>query len=129
MSGLRQQRHIAYDEDFRMLTLPTTQKGTAKLRPGRGIKVNYLYYWSDAFLDPDIEGTQVPVRYDPFDAVLRMPSSGNGGCAASPNTTLGSRVGRNARSSWQAPSCAADNNDTISNFESPRDNWRTFSRL
>ncbi len=51
-----------------MLTLPTTQKGSAKLRPGRGIKVNYLYYWSDAFLDPDAEGTQVPVRYDPFDA-------------------------------------------------------------
>jgi putative transposase len=70
MSGLRPQRHIAYDEDFRMLTLPTTQKGTAKLRPGRGIKVNYLYYWSDAFLDPDVEGTQVPVRYDPFDAGL-----------------------------------------------------------
>jgi len=53
-----------------MLTLPTTQKGTAKLRPGRGIKVNYFYYWSDAFLDPDVEGTQVPVRYDPFDAGL-----------------------------------------------------------
>jgi transposase InsO family protein len=70
MSGLRPQRHIAYDEDFRMLTLPTTHKGTAKLRPGRGIKVNYLYYWSDTFLDPDVEGTQVPVRYDPFDAGL-----------------------------------------------------------
>jgi len=70
MSGLRPKRHIAYDEDFRMLTLPTTQKGAAKLRPGRGIKVNYLYYWSDAFLDPDVEGTQVPVRYDPFDAGL-----------------------------------------------------------
>ncbi len=70
LSGLRPQRHIAYDEDFRMLTLPTTQKGTAKLRPGRGIKVNYLCYWSDAFLDPDVEGTQVPVRYDPFDAGL-----------------------------------------------------------
>ena len=70
ISGLRPQRHIAYDEDFRMLTLPTTQKGTAKLRPGRGIKVNYLYYWSDAFLDPDVEGTQLPVRYDPFDAGL-----------------------------------------------------------
>ena len=70
LSGRRPQRHIAYDEDFRMLTLPTTQKGTAKLRAGRGIKVNYLYYWSDAFLDPDAEGTQVPVRYDPFDAGL-----------------------------------------------------------
>jgi transposase InsO family protein len=70
ISGRRPQRHIAYDEDFGMVTLPTTQKRTAKLRPGRGIKVNYLYYWSDALLNPDVEGTQVPVRYDPFDAGL-----------------------------------------------------------
>ncbi len=51
-----------------MLTLPTTQRGTAKLQPGRGVKLHYLYYWSDAFVDPGAEGTQVPVRYDPFDA-------------------------------------------------------------
>jgi len=51
-----------------MLTLPTTRRGTAKLQPGRGVKLHYLYYWSDAFVDPEAEGTQVPVRYDPFDA-------------------------------------------------------------
>jgi putative transposase len=67
-SGHRLQRHIAYDEDFRMLTLPTTPKGTAKLQPGRGVKLHYLYYWSDAFVDRQAEGTQVSVRYDPFDA-------------------------------------------------------------
>ncbi len=68
LGGQRPQRRIAYDDDFRMLTLPTTQKGTAKLQPGRGVRLHYLYYWSDAFVDPEAERTQVPVRYDPFDA-------------------------------------------------------------
>ncbi|MBC8450393.1 MAG: hypothetical protein H8D78_21880 [Chloroflexi bacterium] len=32
------------------------------------MKHSDIFYWSDAFLDPDVEKTQVPVRYDPFDA-------------------------------------------------------------
>src|SRR5260370_35947566 len=51
-----------------MLSLPTRQGGTAKLQPGRGVKLHYVYYWSDGFVDPEAEGTQLPVRYDPFDA-------------------------------------------------------------
>ena len=51
-----------------MWTRPTTPKGTAKVLAGRGVKINHLVYWSDAFRDPEIESTQVPVRYDPFDA-------------------------------------------------------------
>lgn len=66
--GQRWQRLISYDESFCMLTLPTTRKGTAKVIPSRGVKINYLYYWSDFFLDPQVENTQVPVRYDPYDA-------------------------------------------------------------
>ncbi|WP_334173566.1 hypothetical protein [Sinomonas sp.] len=69
-SGQRPQRLIADDEDFRMLTLPTTRKGTATLQPRLGVKINHLYYWSDAFLIPVIEGTQVPIRFDPFNAGL-----------------------------------------------------------
>src|SRR3989304_2135891 len=66
--GQRLQRLIPYDETFRMLTLPTTRKGTAKVMPHLGVKINALCYWSDALLDPEVEKTQVPVRYDPFDA-------------------------------------------------------------
>lgn len=51
-----------------MHTLPTTSKGTAKIAPGRGVKIHNLYYWSDAFRAPDVEKQHVPVRYDPFDA-------------------------------------------------------------
>lgn len=67
-SGKRPHRLIPYDEEFRMFTLPTTRKGTAMVQPSLGAKINYIFYWSDAFLDPDVEKTQVPVRYDPFDA-------------------------------------------------------------
>ncbi|WP_245602819.1 Mu transposase C-terminal domain-containing protein [Gloeothece verrucosa] len=67
LTGEREHRHIAYDENFILATYPTTSKSTAKIQAGRGIKLHYLYYWSEAFRNPEIEGTSVPVRYDPFD--------------------------------------------------------------
>jgi len=66
-SGRRAHSLIPYDDDFRLATLPTTTKGTAKVAPGNGVKISYIYYWCDAFRDPKVEKTQVPVRYDPFD--------------------------------------------------------------
>ncbi|MBD2731807.1 TnsA endonuclease N-terminal domain-containing protein [Nostoc sp. FACHB-892] len=66
-TGEREHRHIAYNEDFLMATRPSTPKGNAKVQPGQGIKVNYLYYWNDAFRNPVVEKTKVSVRYDPFD--------------------------------------------------------------
>jgi len=70
LMGERTHRHIRYDDEFRMLTLPTTRKGEALVEPGRGVKINYLYYWSDAFRAPAVERTLVPIRYDPFDIGL-----------------------------------------------------------
>jgi len=66
-SGARPHRLIPYDEQFRMMTLPTTYKETATVSPGKGVRLNYLYYWADAFRDPLVERTRVPVRYDPHD--------------------------------------------------------------
>jgi len=66
--GRRAHRLIPYDEDFRLFTLPTTRKGTAKVVPCQGVQINYISYWSDVFLDAAVEKTQVPVRYDPLDA-------------------------------------------------------------
>jgi len=66
--GSRSHRIIAYDENFRLLTLPTTQSGKAKVQPGLGVKINHIYYWSNTFRDPEIEQQRVEVRYDPFDA-------------------------------------------------------------
>lgn len=64
MTGER--THIHYDDDFRYLSLPSTQKGTAKVEPGRGVKINYVYYNSKSFAHPKVEETLVHVRYDPF---------------------------------------------------------------
>jgi hypothetical protein len=57
---------VAYNEEFLMLTLPTTARGTAKVMPSRGVKINHVHYWCEAFRQ--MEGETVPVRYDPFDA-------------------------------------------------------------
>lgn len=67
-AGNRHQRLIPYDEDFRRDTLPSPDKGTAKVQPNKGVKINYRYYWADAFRHSEVENTQVPVRYDPYDA-------------------------------------------------------------
>ncbi len=67
MSGERVHLKILYDDDFRYLSLATTRKGTAKVEPGRGVKINYVYYWSEALRPAAVEQTQVPIRYDPFD--------------------------------------------------------------
>jgi putative transposase len=67
LGGEREHLYMAYDEDFLMATRPSTSKGCALVQPGRGIKVNYIYYWNDAFLSCTVEKMSVPVRYDPFD--------------------------------------------------------------
>jgi putative transposase len=67
-SGNRSHRIIPYTEDFLMFTLPSTAKGTAKVCATRGVKINSIYYWSEAFRDPEIERSSVEIRYDPYDA-------------------------------------------------------------
>jgi putative transposase len=64
--GARVHRMVSYNEEFLMLTLPTTAKGTAKVMSSRGVKINNICYWCGAFRQ--VEGETVPVRYDPFDA-------------------------------------------------------------
>jgi transposase InsO family protein len=67
-SGNRPHRIIAYNEEFRLWTLPTTGRGTARVVPGKGVKINHVFYWASALREPDVERSQVPVRYDPYDA-------------------------------------------------------------
>jgi hypothetical protein len=65
-TGVRANRAIAYDQAFLMATLPTTQRGTARVLPGRGVVINRVYYWAEAFRDPTVENHDVAVRYDLF---------------------------------------------------------------
>lgn len=67
-SGIRPHRMIAYDEEFRLWTLPTTARGQARVVPGKGVKINHVFYWAAALRDPEVERTFAPVRYDPYDA-------------------------------------------------------------
>jgi putative transposase len=65
--GQRSHRMIAYDREFLIYTLPTPRRETARVIPGRGVKIHYLYYWCESFRSSDIENNRVEVRYDPFD--------------------------------------------------------------
>jgi putative transposase len=67
-SGIRPHRTVAYDEDFRLWTLPTTARGQARVVPSKGVKLNHVFYWASALRDPEVEGSVVSVRYDPYDA-------------------------------------------------------------
>jgi hypothetical protein len=68
-TGSRPHQLIDYNEAFLILTLPSTKKGTAKVQIGRGIKINGFWYTAKdgSFNQQAVEGTQVPVRYKPFD--------------------------------------------------------------
>jgi len=65
--GERLHKQISYDDTFLKATFPSTRKGTAKVEPSTGVRINYLDYWCEAMRDPTVENTQVKVRYDPFD--------------------------------------------------------------
>lgn len=67
-SGVRETRFISYDQDFIIDTLPTTAKGTAKVQLNQGVKINSIYYMHPSMLDPELVGSSIPVRYDPFNA-------------------------------------------------------------
>ena len=63
-TGSRSHRKITYDQDFLILTLPSTRKGTAKIAAGRGMKINHLYYWSEHFRNPawETQASSRPLR-------------------------------------------------------------------
>lgn len=67
LGGRRTVRWLAYDADFILSTLPSHAKGELKVQPNLGVKIHYIYYWSEAFRHPEVEQCRVPVRYDPYD--------------------------------------------------------------
>lgn len=64
MAGSRPWRRVEYDETFKMLTMATTPKGTARIQPGMGVKIRYFHFWHEQMRDPQWERKEVPVRYD-----------------------------------------------------------------
>ncbi len=70
VSGLRPHRFIAYDEMFKMMTLPSTRRGTATVHNQKGVHLNGFDYWAAALGSPKLDGQAVPVRYDPWELSL-----------------------------------------------------------
>jgi putative transposase len=66
-AGGREHRAIPYAEEFLMASSPSTRKGTAKVERSRGIKIHGIYYSALQLRSSEVEGTEVEVRYDPFD--------------------------------------------------------------
>ena len=66
-SGNRTHMIIPYNEDFRLMTLPSTKKGNAMIDYSQGVKINRIYYWCDEFRNPENNRKRVPVKYDPWD--------------------------------------------------------------
>jgi transposase InsO family protein len=65
--GNRAHRLIPNDENWRILTLPTTPSVLVKVHPTQGIQIRGIHYWNSVFRDPNIHKTYVEIRYDPFD--------------------------------------------------------------
>lgn len=65
-SGEREHRAIPYADEFLMASSPSTRKGTAKVEGGRGVKIHGIYYSALQLRSSEVEGTEVEVRYDPF---------------------------------------------------------------
>ena len=72
LTGERRHRMLAYGEDFKVLTLPTTKSGTAKNIKNKGVKINNEYYWSAALDTSDLLERQLHVRYDPYDHTVAL---------------------------------------------------------
>jgi putative transposase len=51
---------------FILQALPAPANGQLRKVQPSGVKIEHIYYWNDLMYRPDILGTQVPVRYDPF---------------------------------------------------------------
>lgn len=68
MHGAREHTRIEYNDDFIKDTFPSTSKGTAKVQKKAGvIQINNISYWTKVFDLSEVKGTQVEIRYDPFD--------------------------------------------------------------
>lgn len=65
--GERTFKWLDYDL-FVLNALPAPRQGKLRKVHPSGVKINNIYYWHDWMYRPDIAGSKIAVRYDPFDA-------------------------------------------------------------
>jgi transposase InsO family protein len=76
--GARLHKTILYDENFKLMTLPTVKSELVKVHPGRGVLVNYIHYKTPFFSNFRVENSKVPIRFDPFDSAVVYAYVANG---------------------------------------------------
>jgi putative transposase len=67
LSGAREARYWAFDDDFIRLTLPSNAEGKLSIHKTAGLRFNGRRYWNDAFKEPRLWGKPVEFVWDPWD--------------------------------------------------------------
>jgi putative transposase len=67
-TGQRASRLVRYDRAFMIETCPSVDdRGTRVVDNQRGVKVDWVWYWSDSFRHVDLDRKSIEVRIDPWD--------------------------------------------------------------
>lgn len=93
-SGARTHTLITYGREFVIATMPTTDKGVAKIRPNSSFKANRIEYFSPSLAIH--VGSSPEVKYDPFD-VSRAYVMGPGGWIEGVSSYAGTLAGRSEK--------------------------------
>lgn len=67
-TGMRLHRIVRFDRRFLIETCPAPNAGGTRVVDGqRGVKINHIWYWTNAFAGAGLDGRAVDVRIDPWD--------------------------------------------------------------
>lgn len=67
-TGMRRNRLVCYDRTFMIETCPSPDQTDTRVVDGqRGVKVNHIWYWCEAFRTPNAQGKPLEIRIDPWD--------------------------------------------------------------
>lgn len=67
-TGMRLHRIVRFDRRFLIETCPAPEgDGTRSVDAQRGVKINHIWYWSNAFRDAGLNKKHIEIRIDPWD--------------------------------------------------------------
>ncbi|MGO9613057.1 MAG: DDE-type integrase/transposase/recombinase [Dissulfurispiraceae bacterium] len=67
-TGMRLHRLVRFDRRFLIETCPAPDaRGTRRVDGQRGVKINHIWYWTNAFAKAGLHKAAVDVRIDPWD--------------------------------------------------------------
>lgn len=64
--GKREEKHVLFNEQFLVWTLPDVERKTREVIMGRGVKNCNIYYKSSELMAPELIGKHVDMKFDPF---------------------------------------------------------------